>query len=91
MTVTDERSGGGGGSGTAVPVQVVDRVDVSRHDEPGVEVAVFGSPGETAYLARRTASDTTSVNGIRDASRRRTPAQHTFAHRARDLEALWTA
>ena len=72
-------------------VQLVDRADVSRHYEPGTEVAVFGSPEEAAHLARRAATDPAWANGIRAAGRRRTLAEHTFVHRARDLEALWTA
>lgn len=72
-------------------LQLVDRADVSRHYEPGVELAVFGSPEEAAELARRAATDRTWADGIRAAGRARTLAEHTFAHRARDLEALWTA
>ena len=72
-------------------VQLVDRADVERHYEPGVELAVFGSPEEAAALARRAASDRAWADGLRAAGRARTLAEHTFVHRARDLEALWTA
>ena len=72
-------------------VQLVDRADVSRYYEPGVELAVFGSPEEAADLARRAATDPTWADGIRAAGRARTLAEHTFVHRARALEALWTA
>ena len=72
-------------------VQLVDRADVSRHYEPGVELAVFGSPEEAAELARRAAADRPWADGLRTAGRARTLAEHTFVHRARDLEALWTA
>jgi spore maturation protein CgeB len=72
-------------------VQLVDRADVSRHYEPGVELAVFGSPEEAAELAHRAATDRAWADGLRVAGRARTLAEHTFVHRARDLEALWTA
>ncbi|MFL6170227.1 MAG: glycosyltransferase [Ornithinibacter sp.] len=72
-------------------VQLVDRADVSRHYEPGVELAVFGSVEEAAELARRAAADRAWAQGLRTAGRARTLAEHTFVHRARDLEALWRA
>ncbi len=72
-------------------VQLVDRADVAMHYEPGVEVAVFGSPEEAVELARRAASDRPWAEAIRAAGRARTLAEHTFAHRAAALEALWTA
>jgi spore maturation protein CgeB len=72
-------------------VQLVDRADVGIHYEPGREVAVFADAQEAAELARRSVSDPLWARGLRDAGRARTLAAHTFAHRARDLEALWTA
>lgn len=71
-------------------LQLVDRADVSRHYDPGVEVAVFDSPGEAAELARRAASDRPWAQTMRAAGRARTLAEHTFVHRARALESLWT-
>ena len=71
-------------------LQLVDRGDVSMHYEPGVEVAVFDSPAQAAELARRAASDPAWARAMRDAGRARTLAEHTFTHRARALEALWT-
>lgn len=71
--------------------QLVDRADVSRDDEPGVELAVIGSPEGVAELAHRAATDRTWADRVRAAGRARTFAEHTFVHRARDLEALWTA
>ena len=71
-------------------LQLVDRADVSRHYEPGVEVAVFGSPGEAAELAGRAAADRAWARAMRAAGRARTLAEHTFTHRATALEALWT-
>ncbi|HEX6917350.1 MAG TPA: glycosyltransferase [Phycicoccus sp.] len=70
-------------------VQLVDRADVSLHYEPGVEVAVFGSAEEAADLARRAGRDRAWAEGLRDAGRARTLAEHTFAHRVAVLEALW--
>jgi spore maturation protein CgeB len=72
-------------------VQLVDRADVSRHYEPGAELAVFGSPEEAAELAHRAVTDRPWAQGLRSAGRARTLAEHTFVHRARTLEALWTA
>ncbi len=72
-------------------VQLVDRADVSRHYEPGVELAVFGSPEEAAELAHRAATDRPWADRLRAAGRARTIAEHTFVHRARALEALWKA
>ncbi len=72
-------------------VQLVDRADVSRHYEPGVELAVFGSAEEAVEPARRAAADRAWADGLRTAGRARTLAEHTFVHRARDLEALWRA
>ncbi len=72
-------------------VQLVDRADVSRYYDPGTEVAVFGSAEEAAELARRAAADPAWATGLRRAAAARTLAEHTFAHRARALEALWTA
>ena len=71
-------------------LQLVDRADVSLHYEPGVELAVFDSPDEAAELARRAASDPSWSQAMRTAGRARTLAEHTFTHRAKALEALWT-
>ena len=71
-------------------LQLVDRADVSLHYEPGVELAVFDSPDEAAELARRAASDRSWSQAMRAAGRARTLAEHTFTHRAKALEALWT-
>lgn len=70
-------------------VQLVDRADVAMYYEPGVEVAVFGSPEEAVELARRAAHDRTWADGLRAAGRAHTLAEHTFGHRVAALEALW--
>ncbi|PKW27082.1 CgeB family protein [Phycicoccus duodecadis] len=72
-------------------LQLVDRADVGRHYEPGVEVAVFADADEAVALAHRAAADPAWAEGLRRAGRARTLAEHTFAHRAAALEALWTA
>ncbi|QIM21341.1 glycosyltransferase family 1 protein [Phycicoccus sp. HDW14] len=72
-------------------VQLVDRADVSRYYEPGTEVAVFDGVEEAAELARRAATDHAWATGLRRAGAARTRGEHTFTHRARALEALWTA
>ncbi len=71
-------------------VQLLDRADVTLHYDPGTEVAVFTDADEAAELARRAATDRTWADGLRRAGRARTLAEHTFAHRARALESLWT-
>lgn len=70
-------------------VQLVDRDDVAEFYEPGREVAVFHSPEELGELSRRAISDPRWSAGLREAGRRRTLAEHTFAHRIRSVEALW--
>ncbi|MBM6399136.1 CgeB family protein [Phycicoccus sonneratiae] len=72
-------------------VQLVDRADVGRYYDPGAEVAVFDGVDEAAELAGRAATDRPWAEGLRRAGRARTLAEHTFTHRARALEALWTA
>lgn len=79
---TFEASGVGG-------VQLIDRADVVEFYEPGAEVAVFTSDDELVDLARRALTDEAWGRRLRDAARRRTLAEHTFAHRARALEAQW--
>lgn len=71
-------------------LQLIDRDDVAELYEPGKEVLVFHSPEELVDLARRAAVDTGWARSIREAGRRRTLAEHTFDHRVRELEALWS-
>ncbi len=71
-------------------VQLVDRADVSRHYEPDTEVAVFDGVDEAVELARRAAADPAWAAALRRAGAARTRAEHTFTHRARALESLWT-
>jgi spore maturation protein CgeB len=79
---TFEASGVGG-------VQLIDRSDVSSFYDIGTEVAVYTSHEELLALATRALSDPRWSNQIRTAARRRTLADHTMAHRARQLDLRW--
>lgn len=70
-------------------VQLVDRADVSRHYDPDTEVGVFSSPDEAVELARRALQDHAWAAGLRRQGQARTLAEHTFMHRAVQLESLW--
>lgn len=70
-------------------VQLVDRPDVTEFYEPEREVGVFENADELAELSQRAIADPAWGDRLRDAARRRTLAEHTFAHRAQALEALW--
>ncbi|MFX0537505.1 CgeB family protein [Ornithinimicrobium sp. Y1847] len=79
---TFEACGAGG-------LQLIDRPDVSEFYEPGTEIVVFSSPEEMVEQARRAVADRAWSRRIGQAARRRTLAEHTFAHRARELEGVW--
>ncbi|MFI7484335.1 glycosyltransferase [Kocuria sp. M1R5S2] len=70
-------------------LQIVDRADIEEFYDVGTEVLRYGSPEELAELSRRALRDTAWAEGIRAAGRRRTLAEHTFAHRVRGMEAMW--
>ncbi|MDQ0922273.1 spore maturation protein CgeB [Pseudarthrobacter sp. W1I19] len=70
-------------------LQLIDRPDVAEFYEPGVEALVFGNPNELGELAARAIKDTLWAERLRTAGRKRTLAEHTFAHRMPILEALW--
>ncbi|MDQ4488837.1 glycosyltransferase [Sinomonas sp. ASV486] len=70
-------------------LQLIDRPDVADFYEPGVETLVFGSPDELVELGRRALRDHVWAERIREAGRRRTLAEHTFAHRIERLDTLW--
>lgn len=70
-------------------LQLIDRADVEVHYEPGTEVLTFASVPELVDLVDRATREPRWAARIRAAGRRRTLAEHTFAHRARDLEELW--
>ncbi|MCS6711630.1 glycosyltransferase family 1 protein [Brachybacterium sp. EF45031] len=73
-------------------VQLVDRTEVSRYYEPGVEVEVFdGADGSDGIVevTRRLLADPARAARMREAARRRTLAEHTLTHRAAQLTELW--
>lgn len=71
-------------------VQLIDRADVSEFYDPGREVLVFETEDELVDLCRRLISHEGDMSRLRDAARRRTLSSHTFLHRARELQTLWT-
>lgn len=70
-------------------VQLVDRADVDQFYEPGTEVLVFDGAEELIDLGRRLIRDDRWGDRIRAAGQARTLAEHTFAHRARQVAELW--
>lgn len=70
-------------------VQLVDRWDVDQFYEPGTEVLVFESGDELVDVSRRLLVDDRWGDRIRRAGQARTLAEHTFAHRARQVATLW--
>ena len=67
----------------------LDATDVDEFYDPDREVAVFSEIEELVDLCRRARADRIWRDAIADAGQRRTLAQHTFVHRARELAALW--
>lgn len=70
-------------------LQLVDRDDVAEFYEPGTEVLVFHGADELVELGRRIVADPAWGASIREAGRRRSHAEHTFAHRARMAQEWW--
>ncbi|XAS77973.1 glycosyltransferase [Dermatophilaceae bacterium Sec6.4] len=79
---TFEAAGTGG-------VQIVDRTDVADLYEIGTEVLAFSSSDELAEQSARAVREPTWGNTLRERSRARTLAEHTFDHRVTILESLW--
>jgi spore maturation protein CgeB len=71
-------------------VQLVDRPDVCDYYELGSEVLVYRDVDEAADLIGRVEREPAWARAIAEAGRARTRAEHTFDHRVKDLEALWT-
>ncbi|MCI7455838.1 CgeB family protein [Actinomyces urogenitalis] len=71
-------------------LQLIDRGDVSKLYEPGYELLVFDSVEELVDLSRRALIDKTWSTAIRNAGRRRTLSEHTFASRVPVLESIWS-
>lgn len=70
-------------------LQLVDRPDVGEFYEVGTESLVFSSLEELKEHSERALSDQRWAERIREAGRRRSLAEHTFAHRIAVLEELW--
>lgn len=70
-------------------VELVDRDDVEMFYDVGTEVAVWHDLDELEDLARRALADPRWAQGLRDAGRRRTLAEHTFDHRMETVDSLW--
>ena len=70
-------------------VQLIDRDDVSDFYEPGKEVAVFHDEAELLELCERAIRDDRWGDALRLAGRKRTLAEHTWAHRAAKVAELW--
>lgn len=70
-------------------IQLIDRADVAEFYEPGTEVLVFADDDELVDLCRRIAADRDAMVGMRARARQRTLAEHTFIHRARQLQQTW--
>ena len=79
---TFEASGVGG-------LQLLDRSDLGGLYEPGVELLTWSDDAELVDLCSRAAHDGQWSDGIREAGRRRTLAEHTFDHRVAVLAEAW--
>lgn len=71
-------------------LQAIDRPDVERFYEVGRETLVFNSPLELAELSRKAQKDIAWAENIRERGRKRTLAEHTFAHRAAEIDKRWS-
>lgn len=71
-------------------LQAIDRPDVERFYDVGRETVVFSDPQELIELCRKAQLDTAWAENIRERGRRRTLAEHTFAHRAAEVDRLWS-
>ncbi|GAB3751780.1 hypothetical protein GCM10027599_11000 [Yimella radicis] len=70
-------------------VQLIDRLDVGEVYLPGEEVLVFDGEDDLVQTARRVVARPQDFVLLRERARARTLAEHTFTHRARELERLW--
>jgi spore maturation protein CgeB len=70
-------------------VQLIDRTDLAGLYDDGVELATWQTLDELVELCARARVDRTWAQGMREAGRRRTLAEHTFDHRVAVLEQLW--
>lgn len=70
-------------------VELCDRDDVAEFYDLDSEVAVFRGPDELVDQCRRAMVDTAWAERIRAQGRARTLAEHTLAHRLREVARLW--
>lgn len=70
-------------------LQLADRHDINEFYDIGKEALVFGNEEELLDLAGRALRDRTWSERIREAGRRRSLAEHTFAHRIPLIEEVW--
>lgn len=70
-------------------LQLVDRPDVSEFYDVGTETLVFSSLDELQDQSQKALADRAWAERIREAGRRRSLAEHTFAHRIAVMEELW--
>jgi spore maturation protein CgeB len=70
-------------------LQLVDRPDVAEFYDVGTETLVFSSLEELQEHSEKALADRGWADRIREAGRRRSLAEHTFAHRIAVLEELW--
>lgn len=71
-------------------LQLIDRPDVDQFYNPGEEILVFTTEDELTELCQRVLADPAWGEKIRRAGQRRSEAEHTFAHRARDIHRWWS-
>jgi spore maturation protein CgeB len=70
-------------------LQLIDRANVDELYEPGTEIIPFATIEELGELCRRATRDRQWHDRVGAAARARTLSEHTFAHRIRDLTAVW--
>ncbi len=70
-------------------LQFIDRSDIDSLYDPETEVQVFTDTAELIELCHRARADRPWRDRIAAAGRRRTLAEHTFVHRARQIDPLW--
>ncbi|MDO5676871.1 MAG: glycosyltransferase [Propionibacteriaceae bacterium] len=70
-------------------VQLIDRQDLEDLFEPGRELLTFDEEAELLDHAERAVKYPAELTALREAARQRALSQHTFVHRARQLEELW--
>ncbi len=70
-------------------VQLIDRPDLAGLYDDGVEVVTWSTLEQLVELCERSRVDRAWADGLREAGRRRTLAEHTFDHRVAVVEELW--